>query len=100
MSMYVKGARFERRVKRFFEDLGFLVIRSAGSKPIDLVCIREGEILLVECKTSIKEIRKSTLKRILEIAVPFKAKAIVAAREDKKIVLIDAQTSRRFQPGK
>ncbi|MFQ5710291.1 MAG: hypothetical protein ACE5GD_00785 [Candidatus Geothermarchaeales archaeon] len=98
MSKYARGAKFERRVKKYFEGLGYLVIRAAGSKPIDLVCIRDGEVLLVECKTSLSEVNKSTRERILGISAPFKARAIVAARDNRRIVLIDAKSSKRFRP--
>jgi len=48
---YNRGRRFEYRVKKFFEDLGFYVVRSAGSKGLaDLVIIKNGESRLVQCK--------------------------------------------------
>jgi len=47
---YERGRRFEYRVKRFLEGEGWVVIRSAGSKPIDLVAFKDGVILFIECK--------------------------------------------------
>ncbi|RLE83325.1 MAG: hypothetical protein DRJ67_12415 [Thermoprotei archaeon] len=47
---YIRGRRFEYRVKRFLEGEGWVVIRAAGSKPIDLVALRGGRILFIECK--------------------------------------------------
>jgi len=47
---YHRGRRFEYRVKRFLEGEGWVVIRSAGSKPIDLVAFKDGVILFIECK--------------------------------------------------
>ncbi len=52
MSSYTRGRRLEYDAKRYFEERGYLVVRSAGSKsPVDLVCLRAGEpTLLVQCK--------------------------------------------------
>lgn len=48
---YVKGRRFEYRVRDFLRSHGWVVIRSAGSKVIDLVAMKNGNVLLIECKT-------------------------------------------------
>lgn len=49
---YEIGAAFERRVKKYFEDRGYFVIKSAGSKsPVDLVCLKLGDNILVQCRT-------------------------------------------------
>ena len=63
MTNYSRGAIFERKVKKAFEDEGWVVIRSAGSHgQFDLVCISAyGSIMLLQCKT-----RKPTRKEILE----------------------------------
>jgi len=47
---YERGRRFEYRVKRLLEGEGWVVIRAAGSKPVDLVALRDGAVLFVECK--------------------------------------------------
>ncbi len=49
---YERGRDFEYRVKRALEGLGFVVVRCAGSKPVDLVALRPGRVLFVECKKS------------------------------------------------
>ena len=43
---------FEYAVKRKLQAEGFIVFRLMGSRPVDLVAFRNGEILLVECKIS------------------------------------------------
>jgi len=49
---YEIGSAFERRVKKYFEDLGYFVIKSAGSKsPIDLVCLKLGNNTIIQCRT-------------------------------------------------
>ena len=51
MSAYSRGAQFERRTRKFLEAQGWTVFRSAGSKsPADLICLRMGEVLLVQCQ--------------------------------------------------
>jgi hypothetical protein len=50
---YRLGRALEYRVRRLLEDAGFVVLRSLGSKsPVDLVAIRRGVLLLVQCKRS------------------------------------------------
>lgn len=51
-SNYQRGANFERKVKKWYESQGCFVIRSAGShSPVDLVVLRYGQTVLVQCKT-------------------------------------------------
>ena len=50
MSNYEAGRRLEYRVRDLFRRNGFFVVRAAQSKPIDLVCLRNGKPVLVECK--------------------------------------------------
>ena len=48
---YRRGADLERAAKRYLEDNGYYVIKSAGSKGVaDLVAIKPGETLYVQCK--------------------------------------------------
>ena len=47
------GSDFEREIKTGLQSTGWFVIRSAGSKAVDLVAIdpENGHTLLLECKT-------------------------------------------------
>jgi Holliday junction resolvase len=47
---YRKGRRLEYVVRDMFRRRRWFVVRAAASKPVDLVCIKNGEIALVECK--------------------------------------------------
>jgi len=47
---YEKGRDFEYKVKRILEGLGYVVVRCAGSKPVDLVAMKPGVVVFVECK--------------------------------------------------
>ena len=48
---YLKGVRFERKVKKFLEEKDYFCIRTAGSHSlIDLIAIKEGNITWLQCK--------------------------------------------------
>jgi len=46
---YKKGADFERKIKKFFEDAGYTVIRSAGSHSGADLIVKELQ-LSIQCK--------------------------------------------------
>ena len=51
MTRYRGGADFEREVRAHLVAEGYDVVRSAGSKTkVDLVAIKEGEVLIIQCK--------------------------------------------------
>lgn len=48
---YQRGAVFERKVARNLEEWGYVTVRSAGShSPADIVAMREGATVCVQCK--------------------------------------------------
>lgn len=100
MSKYAKGARFERRVRSYLEDLGFFVIRAASSKPIDLVCVRDGRALIVECKTSVKGVTENVLKNLNGISLKTRVRALVATKKGSKIIFIDPNSGNEVDPRK
>jgi len=60
MTMYEKGAKFERALVRDFWERGWSAMRSAGSGNTslpapDVIATRDGKIILVECKSTSKE---------------------------------------------
>jgi Holliday junction resolvase len=72
---YVKGANFERTVKKFYENFGFLVFRTAGShSPADLIAfpilggISDKKPILIQCKATEKNISKAELNELSVIA--------------------------------
>jgi len=89
---YAKGARFERRVKRALEDRGYFVIRASSSKPIDLVCIKNGEVLLIECKLRARSIGRRALEEVRRISERTRVRGLIATVRDGEIVLIDPRT--------
>lgn len=52
-SNYRAGSDLERAAKHVLEAEGWFVVRAAGSKgPVDLVAMGNGQVLLIQCKTS------------------------------------------------
>ena len=50
---YRYGRQFEYRVRDDLKSLGYFVMRSPASKtPIDLIAVKPGVVLMVQCKTS------------------------------------------------
>ena len=50
---YVNGRAYEYKVKKYFEGMGYLMVRSAGSKsPIDLIGLnrKKGVLIVLQCK--------------------------------------------------
>jgi len=82
---YNRGRNFEHRVKKFFEELGFFVVRSAGSKgAADLVVIKQDcsglccRVGLVQCKYGCGYINKAELERLKKLCNDLLAAGYVA----------------------
>ena len=70
-SSYVKGARFERRVKKHFEEKGYLVVRQGGSQFPDLIAVGFGKTILIECKYRKKYLSKKELQELFEMSAKY-----------------------------
>ncbi|MEM0444064.1 MAG: hypothetical protein QXF45_03130 [Candidatus Caldarchaeum sp.] len=94
---YYKGRRLEYKVRDFFLSRGWTVVRAAASKPVDLVCIKRGRIVVVECKN-----KKGVTWREVEPFVDFAEKAgaepVIAFNKNGKPVLKSLQTYANFKP--
>jgi Holliday junction resolvase len=55
---YRKGRRLEYVVRDMFRRRGWFVVRAAASKPVDLVCLKNGEVVLVECKYGVRGVEQ------------------------------------------
>lgn len=66
MSSYRKGRRFEYDVMKTLRALGWLTIRSAGSHGIDIVAIKDGMVILIECKSEATEADRRRLDALGE----------------------------------
>jgi len=64
---YQKGRRFEYKVKKWLEERGWICVRSAGSKsPFDLVAMKDGQTLPIQCKYGTK-IARAEMKELIII---------------------------------
>lgn len=93
MTNYEKGRRFEYRVRDLFRDHGFFVIRAAQSKPVDLVCVKNGKTILVECKTNKKAFGQKASLKLLKAVALSQAEIVLAYKENRKIRLLNAKTN-------
>jgi len=93
---YKKGYRFEIRVKKYLEKLGYKVFRLAGSKPLDLIAFSRKEVYLIECKyrrTNLNNARK----KILELSKGIPIYPIIAVNVNGNIKFLDAETGKEIR---
>jgi Holliday junction resolvase len=96
---YRKGRRLEYVVRDMFRRRGWFVVRAAASKPVDLVCLKSGEIALVECKYGVKGVRWAELAPLLDAAERTNAKPILAIAEKRgRVKMIDVGRWADFKP--
>jgi len=81
MGKYAKGRRIEYKVKNILSKAGWYVWRLAASKPFDLIAIKNGEILIVECKKG-SSLTKMEKIKLLKIARNGGATPILAKYEN------------------
>lgn len=91
MSNYEMGRRLEYRVRDMFRRHGFFVVRAAQSKPIDLVCLRDGKSVLVECKAGTSFLGKERKRELLDLAQRAGAVIVLAKRRHRKVELTNLQ---------
>jgi Holliday junction resolvase len=96
---YRSGRRLEYVVRDMFRRRGWFVVRAAASKPVDLVCLKNGEIALVECKYGVKGVRWAELAPLLDAAERANAKPILAIAEKRgRVKMIDVESWADFKP--
>jgi Holliday junction resolvase len=95
---YRKGRRLEYEVRDLFASRGWFVVRAAASKPVDLVCIRQGQVVLVECKYNDRP-SSQELERLGEIARVTGARVLLAVKPRYgKLKIADPWTGEEFAP--
>jgi len=69
---YRKGVELERHVRKMYEEMGYMVMRSAGSKgPFDLIAINEHEVVCIQVKATARStIRQQEKMRDLLSRLP------------------------------
>ncbi len=73
-------------------------MRAAQSKPIDLVCLRNGRSVLVECKAGGSFLSKERKKELLDLAKQAGAVVVLAKRKRRAVELIDLKSGRLLKP--
>ena len=84
---YKKGYAFERELKIHLEKEGWCVIRSGGSKKPDMIAAKDGKILVIECKSTIKDyayLEKDEVKKLIRVAAAFDGECIYAIKQNNK----------------
>lgn len=86
VKMYPAGKRFEYRARDVLRKRGYWVLRSPGSRgPVDLVAIKKGEVLLVQCKLN-GQISNRDKDILSELAESIGAKAVLALRLHGEVI--------------
>lgn len=98
MSNYSRGRRFEYSVRDVFRRQGYVVIRAASSKPIDLVCLKDGRSILVECKTESSLVNRARLTQLRQLSKKAGTSMIVARKRKAGVELMDVATGRLLHP--
>jgi len=98
LSNYEIGRRLEYRIRDLFRRNGYFVIRAAQSKPIDLVCLRNGRSVLVECKAGRSFLGKERKRELLDLAKLAGASIILARRRRRIVELTDLESGRLLKP--
>lgn len=97
MSNYETGRRLEYRIRDLFRRNGYFVVRAAQSKPIDLVCLRSGRSILVECKAGSSFLGKERKKELLDLAKQAGAPVVIARRKRRRVELTDLESGRLLE---
>ncbi len=82
-------------MRDIFRKQGFLVIRAAQSKPIDLVCMKDGRSMLIECKAGRSFLGEDRRKELLSLSEQAGAVMVLARRRKRSVELTklaDGQT--------
>ena len=80
-SSYYKGYILEREIKEKLTKAGFTVFRCCGSRPVDLILVKEGKVVLCEIK---KGASTNTPVETLAISESTKLPAIYIVRKKRR----------------
>lgn len=68
-STHTQGRNLEYAVRKHLKKQGYVVFRCAGSRPVDIIAIKHGQILLVECKAGLNPyLSQQQMNYILDIS--------------------------------
>jgi Holliday junction resolvase len=86
-SPYLKGVRFEYRVQRWLRHRGWFVVRQPRSAFPDLVALRKGKLVLVECRVGGSLSRKERRHLVSLARKELGGEALLAQRNGGSLVL-------------
>jgi len=86
---YVKGRGLEYRVRDKLRRMGFFATRLPASKPFDVLAVKKGVVLFVECKYPKSHFPESEKKELIELAEKYGAVPCLARNVDGRIKIID-----------
>lgn len=81
---YTKGRTFEYRVRDYLRKRGFFVVRQTKSTFPDLIAMRKGKVLLIECKVN-GQLSREERAIILSISEATGGKPILAQRTRRSL---------------
>jgi HJR/Mrr/RecB family endonuclease len=83
-SSYVKGRKFEYTVRAKFAKHGYLSIRASSSKgtpkgqqPLDIVAVKDGKMIMVECKMQREKITLQLLREMKELGEKYGVNTVI-----------------------
>ena len=80
-STHQQGRQLEYTVRRYLKTLGYTVFRCAGSRPVDLIAMKDGTTLLIECKTGLHpHLSAKQMNRIRDISKQVRAMPLLVVR--------------------
>jgi Holliday junction resolvase len=80
-STHQQGRQLEYAVRRVLKAKGYVVFRCAGSRPVDLIAMKNNQILLIECKTGLHpHLSPKQMNRILDISKKVRAVPLLVVR--------------------
>jgi len=88
----------EYRIRDLFRRNGYFVVRAAQSKPIDLVCLRNGRSVLVECKAGGSFLSKERKKELLDLDKEAGAVVVLAQRKRRAVEVLEHESGQLFKP--
>lgn len=83
MTHYDRGRRFEWQVRDDLVENGYIVIRAAGSKgdaKVDLIAIKPGQLIFIQCKTAAGALGPGEWNRLVEVSAMVGAIPVLAAK--------------------
>jgi predicted amino acid-binding ACT domain protein len=94
-SSYVKGRKFEYTVRAKFAKHGYLSIRASSSKgtpkgqqPLDIVAVKDGKIIMVECKMQREKITLQLLREMKELGEKYGVNTVIVHSNSRIICII------------